>query len=87
MTPYKLASILQSLPPILHKKYQKLQFKAIAAKQQQYKTPFTNYAVKLHTLLPDEESLWFNKVLRHKSPLYLQKIPTHLRSPDANVSQ
>jgi len=71
----------------LHKKYQKLQFKAIAAKQQQYKTPFTNYAIKLHTLLPDEESRWFDKVLRHKSPLYLQKIPTHLRSLDANVSQ
>lgn len=71
----------------LHKKYQKLQFKAIAAKQQQYKTSFTNYTVKLHTLLPDEELRWFNKVLQHKSPLYLHKIPTHLRSLDANFSE
>jgi len=70
----------------LHKKYQKLHFKAIANKQIEYKTPFTTYAVKLHKLLPDEESRWFNKLLRHKSPLYLQKIPTHLRSLDANLS-
>ncbi len=71
---------------VLHKKYQKLLFKSIAGKQQ-YKTRFTSYSVKLHTLLPDEETRWFNKVLKHKSPLYLQKIPTHLRSLDANVSQ
>ena len=70
----------------LHKKYQKLHFKAIAAKEQQYKTPFTNYAVKLHKLLPNEEERWFQKVLQHKSPLYLQKIPTHQRSLDANIS-
>jgi len=70
----------------LHKKYQKLHFKAIAAKQVAYKTPFTNYAVKLHTLLPDAEQRWFDKVLQHKSPLYLQKIPTHQRSLDANLS-
>jgi Ca-activated chloride channel family protein len=70
----------------LHKKYQKLHFKAIAAKEQQYKTPFTNYAVKLHKLLPNEEERWFRKVLQHKSPLYLQKIPTHQRSLDANIS-
>jgi len=70
----------------LHKKYQKLHFKAIVAKQIAYKTPFTTYAVKLHKLLPNEEQQWFDKVLQHKSPLYLQKIPTHLRSLDANLS-
>ncbi len=71
----------------LHKKYQKFHFKAITAKQQKYKTSFTHYVVKLDKLLPDEEARWFDKVLKHKSPLYLQKIPTRLRSLDANVSQ
>jgi len=68
----------------LHKKYQKLYFKAIGKNDYAQNATFTNYAIKIHDFLPNEEERWFQKILKHKAPLYLQKLNTTKRSDDAN---
>jgi len=70
----------------LHKKYQKLQFKAIGKNVYAPNPMFSNYAVKLTPLIPSEEEKWFKRISKNKSPFYLQKLTTHQRSQDANVS-
>ena len=70
----------------LHKKYEKLKFKAIGENAYAQNTPFSNYAIKLHKFMPSEEERWFQKVTNRKSPIYLQKITTTKRSLDANLS-
>ena len=71
----------------LHKKYEKLTFKAIGESAYSQNSAFSNYAIKLHTFMPSEEERWFQKVAKHKSPTYLQKIETTKRSLDANLSR
>ena len=68
----------------LHKKYEKLHFKAIGQNGYAQNTAFSDYAIKLHKFIPSEEDKWFHKVMKHKTPLYLQKINTTKRSSDAN---
>jgi Ca-activated chloride channel family protein len=68
----------------LHKKYQKLYFKALGKNDYAQNATFTNYAIKIHDYLPSAEELWFQKILKHKAPLYLQRLTTTKRSDDAN---
>jgi hypothetical protein len=68
----------------LHKKYEKLYFKTISKNEYANDNAFSNYAIKLHHFMPTEEERWFHKILKHRSPLYLQKIETTKRSSDAN---
>ena len=69
-----------------HKKNEKLHFKAIGDNASKNNNPFSNYSIKLHNFMPSEEERWFQKVAKHKSPTYLQKIKTTKRSIDANIS-
>ena len=69
-----------------HKKGEKLKFKAIVDNPVSKNNPFSTYAIKLHKFLPSEEELWFQKVAKHHSPTYLQKIHTTQRSLDANLT-
>jgi Ca-activated chloride channel family protein len=71
----------------LHKKTIKLQFKAIANRDFAPSSVFTDYAIKLHHFIPSEEDKWFKKIAQKKSPFYLQKLITHQRSIDANITQ
>ena len=72
----------------LHKAYQKLHFKAIAQKNSfTNESVFNHYSVKIDTLLPSQEEQWFRKILTHHGASYLQKIPTHKRSCDADTSE
>jgi Ca-activated chloride channel family protein len=68
----------------LHKKYEKLHFKAIGQNGYAQNTAVSDYAIKLHKFIPSEEDKWFQKVMKHKIPLYLQKLNTTKRSSDAN---
>lgn len=70
----------------LHKKYEKLKFKAIGENAYTQNNAFSNYAIKLHNFMPSEEERWFQKVENHQSLTYLQKITTTKRSLDANIS-
>ena len=70
----------------LHKKYEKLHFKAIGNNEFSQSNAFSNYAIKIHNFIPSEEEKWFQKISKHKFPTYLQKIKTHNRSIDANIS-
>ena len=70
----------------LHKKYEKLHFKAVAGDAFSKNSAFSNYYIKLHNFMPDEEERWFQKISNQKSPTYLQKIKTTKRSLDANIS-
>jgi tetratricopeptide (TPR) repeat protein len=69
----------------LHKAYQKLIFKAVAPQKYATKSVFSDYCIKLQKLLPDQEQQWFNKILKHKNPVYLQKLHTTKRSQDASL--
>jgi len=69
----------------LHKAYQKLHFKPIAPSDFAKAAVFSDYSIKLHTLLPSQEQQWFNKILKHKNPVYLQKLHTTQRSQDASL--
>jgi len=69
----------------LHKKYQKLHFKPIAPSDFAKVAVFSDYSIKLQTLLPSQEQQWFDKILKHKNPVYLQKLHTTKRSQDASL--
>jgi len=69
----------------LHKSYQKLHFKPIAPSDFTKAAVFSDYSIKLQTLLPSQEQQWFNKILKHKNPVYLQKLHTTQRSQDASL--
>ena len=69
----------------LHKKYQKLYFKPIAPSDFAKASVFSDYSIKLQTLLPSQEQQWFDKILKHKNPVYLQKLHTTKRSQDASL--
>jgi len=69
----------------LHKAYQKLHFKPIAPSDFAKAAVFSDYSIKLQTLLPSQEQQWFNKILKHKNPVYLQKLHTTKRSQDASL--
>jgi len=69
----------------LHKSYQKLHFKPIAPSDFAKAAVFSDYSIKLQTLLPSQEQQWFNKILKHKNPVYLQKLHTTQRSKDASL--
>jgi len=69
----------------LHKAYQKLHFKPIAPSDFAKAAVFSDYSIKLQTLLPSQEQQWFNKILKHKNPVYLQKLHTTKRSKDASL--
>ena len=69
----------------LHKAYQKLHFKPIAPSDFAKAAVFSDYSIKLQTLLPSQEQQWFNKILKHKNPVYLQKLHTTQRSQDASL--
>jgi Ca-activated chloride channel family protein len=69
----------------LHKAYQKLHFKPIAPSDFAKASVFSDYSIKLHTLLPSQEQQWFNKILKHKTPVYLQKLHSTKRSKDASL--
>jgi tetratricopeptide (TPR) repeat protein len=69
----------------LHKAYQKLHFKPIAPSDFAKASVFSDYSIKLHTLLPSQEQQWFDKILKHKTPVYLQKLHTTQRSKDASL--
>ena len=69
----------------LHKAYQKLHFKPIASSDFAKASVFSDYSIKLQTLLPSQEQQWFNKILKHKNPVYLQKLHTTKRSTDASL--
>ena len=69
----------------LHKKFQKLHFKAIAQNEYAQENTINTYAIKLHKFIPNEEEQWFRKLQDHHSLQYLQKIPTTRRSKDADV--
>jgi len=69
----------------LDKKYQKLYFKPIAPSDFVKASVFSDYSIKLQTLLPSQEQQWFNKILKHKNPVYLQKLHTTKRSQDASL--
>jgi len=69
----------------LHKAYQKLHFKPIAPSDFVKAAVFSDYSIKLQTLLPSQEQQWFNKILKHKNPVYLQKLHTTKRSQDASL--
>jgi len=69
----------------LHKTYQKLHFKPIAPSDFAKAAVFSDYSIKLQTLLPSQEQQWFNKILKHKNPGYLQKLHTTKRSQDASL--
>ena len=77
----KLLKIQRKNP---HKAYQKLHFKPIAPSNFSKASVFSDYSIKLDTLLPSQEQQWFNKILKYKSPLYLQKLHTTKRSKDAS---
>ena len=65
----------------LHKAYQKLHFKPVAPQKLCPKRAvFSEYSIKLHKLLPNQEQQWFNKILKQKNIVYLQKLPTTKRS-------
>jgi len=70
----------------LHTVYQKLHFKAIAKNSFAKEATFSNYAVKLNTLIPSEEERWFKRIELQKFQPYLERIPTTKRSLDANLS-
>jgi len=70
----------------LHKTYEKIHFKPITGNAFAQNNPFSNYTIKLHNFIPSEEEKWFQKITKLKSPTYLQKLPTHKRSLDANLS-
>ena len=69
----------------LHKAYQKLHFKPIAPSDFAKAAVFSDYSIKLQTLLPSQEQQWFDKILKHKNPVYLQKLHTTKRSQDASL--
>jgi Ca-activated chloride channel family protein len=69
----------------LHKAYQKLVFKPVAPQKYTQKSVFSDYSIKLQKLLPDQEQQWFDKILKHKNPVYLQKLHTTRRSQDASL--
>jgi len=69
----------------LHKAYQKLVFKPVAPSDFAKAAVFSDYSIKLQTLLPSQEQQWFNKILKHKNPVYLQKLHTSKRSQDASL--
>jgi len=69
----------------LHKAYQKLHFKPISPSDFAKAAVFSDYSIKLQTLLPSQEQQWFNKILKHKHPVYLQKLHTTQRSQDATL--
>ena len=69
----------------LHKAYQKLHFKPIAPSDFAKASVFSDYSIKIHTLLPSQEQQWFNKILKQKNPVYLQKLHTTKRSKDASL--
>lgn len=68
----------------LHKEYEKLRFKGLGQNEYAQNRAFTNYAVKINTFLPTEEKRWFHKVMKHRTPVYLQKLHTTKRSTDEN---
>ena len=68
----------------LHKKYKKLHFKPIAQNSYAQNNVFSSYSVKINHLIPDEEARWFQKIMKHTSPVYVQKISTTKRSKDAD---
>ena len=70
----------------VHKKYEKLEFKGIGKNVYAPNSMFSNYAIRLTPLVPSEEEKWFKRIAKIKSPFYLQKLTTHIRSQDANVS-
>jgi tetratricopeptide (TPR) repeat protein len=69
----------------LHKAYQKLHFKPIAPSNFAKAAVFSDYSIKLQTLLPSQEQQWFNKILKHKNPVYFQKLHSTKRSQDASL--
>jgi len=69
----------------LHKAFQKLYFKPIAPSDFAKASVFSDYSIKIQTLLPSQEQQWFNKILKHKNPVYLQKLHTTQRSQDASL--
>jgi len=69
----------------LHKAFQKLVFKPVAPQRYTQNSVFSEYSIKLHKLLPDQEQQWFNKILKQKNTIYLQKLPTTKRSNDASL--
>ena len=82
----QMIALLKEQRKNLHKKYQKLEFKGIGQNVYTPNSMFSNYAIKLTPLIPSEEEKWFRRISKEKSPFYLQKLNTHLRSKDANVS-
>jgi Ca-activated chloride channel family protein len=69
----------------LHKAYQKLHFKPIAPSDFAKTSVFSDYSIKLQNLLPSQEQQWFDKILKHKNPVYLQKLHSTKRSKDASL--
>ena len=82
----KMIALLKVQRKNLHKKYEKLKFKSIGKNIYADNSMFSNYAIKLNPLVPSEEEKWFKRISKEKSPFYLQKLTTHQRSQDANIS-